>query len=60
MRKDSEMLASKLTEKEKELERKEGEWKKEKERNSRVWEERFEAMKKALAQEKESLHDEIQ
>jgi hypothetical protein len=60
LRKDSEMMEWKFTEKEKEIERKEVEWKKDKERSTKMWEDRFDAMKKALVQEKESLYDEIQ
>ena len=54
------MIEWKLAEKEKELDRKEGEWKKEKDRNNRVWEDRFEAMKKAISHEKDALFEEIE
>ena len=50
----------KLSEKEKETDRKEKQWRKDQERNGKMMEDRLEAMKKALAQEKESLYGEIQ
>ena len=53
------MVEWKLSEKEKEVERKQSEWKKDKERGNKMWEERFDAMKKALAQQKQNLYDQI-
>lgn len=50
-RKDAEMVEWKLSEKEKELERKDAEARKEKERIAKMWEERFAAMQKALAEQ---------
>lgn len=54
------MLEWKLNEKEKVIDKKEGEWKKERERISKMWEERLDAAKKAMHEEKEGLYDEIQ
>jgi hypothetical protein len=45
------MMEWKLSEKEKELERKDAEARKEKERIGKMWEERFSAMQKALAEQ---------
>lgn len=50
LRKQSEMLSWKLQEKEKEMERKETQWKKERERLNKIWQERLDAMKKVMAQ----------
>ena len=58
-RKEAEMLEWKLGERGKELERKEGDWKKEKERVGKMWEDRFEALKRALSEEKQGLYGEI-
>ena len=60
VRKESEISEWKLSEKEKEVDRKENEWRKDKERNNKMWEERFESMKRALLQERDSLNNEVQ
>lgn len=59
-RKECEMLEWKLAEKEKVIDKKESEWKKERERMSKMWEERLDAAKRAMNEEKEGLYDEIQ
>lgn len=50
LRKEGEMLSWKLQEKEKQMERKETDWKKERERLNKIWEERLDAMKKVMVQ----------
>lgn len=54
------MLEWKLAEKEKAIDKKESEWKKERERVAKMWEERLDAAKRAMNEEKEGLYDEIQ
>lgn len=42
------------------IEKKENEWKRERERITKMWEDRLQAAKKVMNEEKMSLYDEIQ